>query len=175
MNRIFTIGSGLAAALLLSTAAFGAEHGKHATAAPDALPISDTVTASDCWVRQLPAPAPSGGFLVLHNTGSQDAELTGVHAADYGQSMMHQTTEENGMSKMSMVHEVIVPANGDLVFKPGGYHLMLEQARDGLKTGDHVQVAFTLADGHQVTVQCELRSPKAMSSDSDDHQHHMHH
>jgi copper(I)-binding protein len=130
------------------------------TAATSATPAE--VTAANCWIRQLPSPAPSGGFLVFHNAGLQARQLTSVSSPDYGQVMMHQTTQENGMSKMSMVHQVAVPAGGSLAFKPGSYHLMLEQPRDGLKVGDHVQIEFVLDNQQQVSVSCEVKAPNAM-------------
>jgi len=159
MNRFFTYLGGLSAGL-----AFAAAAGAHGAAAQGASsgPVSADVTASGCWIRQLPAPAPSGGFLVFHNAGGQAAALTGASSPDYGEVMMHQTTEENGMSRMSMVDQVAVPAGGDLAFKPGSYHLMLEQPRDGLKIGDQVRVDFALGNGQRVQASCEIKSPKAM-------------
>lgn len=160
MNRIGMIAGSVSACMLLATSAWAANHGAMAPAA-DA-PVSTTVTASDCWIRQLPAPAPSGGFLVFHNAGSQAVNLVGARSSDYAEVMIHQTKEENGISKMSMVHQVAVPAGGQLAFKPGSYHMMLEQARAGLKVGDHVQVDFALDNGQRVTAQCEVKPANAM-------------
>lgn len=163
MNGLLTRALGLSAGLLLAASAWGAEHGHMAQPPAAGLPASATVTTSDCWIRQIPAPAPSGGFLVFHNAGKQPAVLQGVSSPDYEQVMMHETTQENGMSRMSMVRQVAVPAGGQMEFKPGGYHLMLEKARDGLKVGDRVQVDFALEDGHRVSAQCEIMPAKAMS------------
>lgn len=123
---------------------------------------SATVTASDCWIRLLPSPAPSGGFLVAHNAGSADVVLTGASSPDYGMVMLHETTESGGMSKMAMVHRVAIAAGKDLVFKPGSYHLMLEKPREGLKIGDAVRLDFALANGEGFTATCEIKSPKAL-------------
>lgn len=170
MKRIGNVVVGLSAGLLLATSALAANHGHGAAVAADA-PLSTAVTASDCWIRSMPAPAPSGGFLMFHNTGAQ-VHLTGAQSPDYGDVMLHQTTEEDGMSKMSMAHQVALPAAGQLAFKPGGYHVMLEQARDGLKIGDHVQLDFALDNGERVTAQCEVKSPKAMSGMDEHHMKH---
>lgn len=121
------------------------------------------VSASQCWIRQLPAPAPSGGFLIIHNSGTSAAVLKSVHSPDYGQAMMHQTTESGGMSSMSAVQDLKIPAGGDLAFKPGSYHLMLEQPRAGLKVGDTVQMRFQLADGGEFSAACDVRPANAMS------------
>lgn len=77
--------------------------------------------------------------------------------------MLHQTTEENGLSKMSMVDEIEIPVGQDFELKPGGYHLMLEQGKAGLKVGDHVQVDFALGNGQRLTTQCELKPAKTLS------------
>ncbi|MGA0582654.1 MAG: copper chaperone PCu(A)C [Castellaniella sp.] len=159
MKKILTRTLGISAGLLLAASAWG--HGHDAQAAAPAK-TSATVKASDCWIRLIPAPAPSGGFFVAHNAGSADAVLTGAHSPDYGMVMLHETTESDGMSKMSMVHQVAIPAGKDLTFKPGSYHLMLEKPRAGLKVGDSVRLDFTLANGEGFSATCEVKSPKAM-------------
>jgi copper(I)-binding protein len=128
--------------------------------------VARDLSASACWIRQLPAPAPSGGFLVIHNAGHAPAILKSVQSPDYGQAMMHQTTESGGMSSMSMVHDLAVPAGGDLAFQPGHYHLMLEKPRAGLKVGDTVQMWFVLADGRRFSAACQVKPANAMSAGS---------
>lgn len=77
--------------------------------------------------------------------------------------MLHQTTEENGLSKMSMVDQIEIPAGQDFELKPGAYHLMFEQGKAGLKVGDHVQVDFALGNGQRLSAQCVLKPAKSMS------------
>ena len=127
-----------------------------------ALPASTSVTASQCWIRGLPAPAPSGGFLIVHNAGDQDAVLTGASSPDYGMVMVHQTTEKDGMSRMSMVDQVVIPAGKDLELKPGSYHVMLEQAKSSVAPGATVRLDLALASGQRVSTDCEVRPPTAM-------------
>ncbi len=163
-----TLGAAAVSALLLAgTAAWahgdGAAHGASAAASAAGLPASATVSARDCWIRLLPAPTPSGGFLVVHNGGQQPVSLKSASSPDYGMVMLHQTSEEGGMSKMSMVHEISIPPGQDLELKPGGYHIMLEQPRAGLKVGDRVHVDFALGNGEGFAATCELKPPKAMS------------
>ncbi|MFC4446401.1 copper chaperone PCu(A)C [Castellaniella denitrificans] len=162
MKKSLTRTLGISAGLLLAVSASAWAQG-HGAAQGAPAKVSAAVTASDCWIRLIPSPAPSGGFFVAHNAGSEDAVLTGAHSPDYGMIMLHETTESGGMSKMSMVHKVAIPAGKDLAFKPGGYHLMLEQPRAGLKVGDSVRVDFTLANGEGFSATCEVKSPKAMS------------
>ncbi|HEX7386278.1 MAG TPA: copper chaperone PCu(A)C [Castellaniella sp.] len=151
---------------MCAAAAAGA-HNMHAMPEPAATSasVAKSLSASACWVRQLPAPLPSGGFLVIHNAGAEPATLKSVQSADYGQVMMHQTTESGGMSSMSMVHDLKVPASGDLKFAPGGYHLMLEHPRADLKVGDVANMVFTLSTGEEFSAACKVEPANAMSAD----------
>lgn len=128
------------------------------------------VSADHCWIRQMPATTPSGGFFIVNNGSDQDLVLTGANSPDYGMIMLHETKDVDGVSKMSMVHDVTVPANGTLEFKPGSYHIMLEQPRDGIAVGDHIALQLEFKDGSKTDLECEVKSPKDLSGMG--HQHH---
>lgn len=133
----------------------------HTAMAPTG-PLSATVSASACWIRMLPAPTPSGGFLLINNAGTQDVAITGASSPDYGMVMLHQTTEEHDMSKMAMVDEVVIPAGQELAFRPGSYHVMLEQPTRTIAVGEHVQLDLTLANGEHVSTNCEIKPATAL-------------
>lgn len=88
--------------------------------------------------------------------------MTGASSPDYGMVMLHQTTEEDGMAKMSMVHEFVIPAGEELAFKPGSYHVMLEQPARSLTVGEEVQLDLGLANGERVSATCEIKPPTAL-------------
>ena len=123
--------------------------------------VSDTVEVTGCWIRALPAPAPSGGYFVVHNHGKQAIKLTGARSATYGMVMLHKTTEKNGMSSMSEAGDITIPAGGSLEFKPGGYHAMLEDAAQAPKVGDAVTLDLLFDDGTKASAQCEVRPANA--------------
>lgn len=135
----------------------------HAPGAATEQPAAPGVTASGCWIRQLPAPVPSGGFLTVHNASHDPAVLVSAHSDAYGHVMMHKTEESGGMSRMSMVDKLTVPAGGQLEFKSGSYHLMLEEPRDGLHPGDEVQIVLDLENHTQVNVQCTVKPANTLA------------
>ncbi|MFA7623573.1 MAG: copper chaperone PCu(A)C [Pusillimonas sp.] len=161
----------LMVALAGSSVAWAAHHGKHqghgAMKAPATdtteMPVAKGVSAQGCWVRLLPAPAPSAGYFVLENDTASEVSLVGAAAPqDYGLLMVHQTRHENGMSRMAMIDEVPVPANGKLEFKPGGYHIMLEQPRRDVAVGETIQVDLVLKSGEKVVASCEVKPAGSM-------------
>src|SRR5690606_20644989 len=100
-----------------------ADGGAHAMPTPEAIasmPVSASVEISDCWIRLLPAPAPSAGYFVATNKGAQAVTLSGAASTRYGDVMLHQTTHAEGMSRMSHVQGVEIPGGQKLEFKPGG-------------------------------------------------------
>lgn len=126
--------------------------------------VSDTISVSDCWIRAIPAPAPSGGYFVVHNKGDTEVKLQAAASSAYKMVMLHQTTQEDGMSKMSETHDIAIPAGGELAFKPGGYHAMLEQADTAPAVGDTIVLDLLFDNGEKASTQCEVKPANTRTS-----------
>lgn len=113
----------------------------------------------DGWIRLLPGGAPSAGYFEIRNNGSAPQRLVGASTPAFSAAMLHKTTEEGGRSTMAHVHDVEVTPRGSLVFKPGGYHIMLMKPTRKLNVGDKVPVTFEFASGEKISSQFEVRSP----------------
>lgn len=120
--------------------------------------VSSTVAVSGCWIRSMPAPAPSGGYFVVKNSSDKDVKLQSASSADYGMVMLHQTMQKDGMSKMAPTHDVVVPAAGQLEFKPGGYHAMLEKPGKTPVIGSKVVMDFMFDTGEKASAECEVKA-----------------
>ncbi|PWE12520.1 copper chaperone PCu(A)C [Alcaligenes faecalis] len=155
----------LALGLLASTGTVMAQgHAGHGHGTPEAVRALNTqVHASQCWVRMLPEPAPSAAYLELENKGEQSVALVGASTLSFGHVMLHQTTEHDGMSRMSHASEVEIPAGGKLSLKPGAFHVMLGQAKEDLALGERIILSLHLSDDTQVQAECELRPAKTQA------------
>lgn len=114
---------------------------------------------SNAWIRLLPAGVPAGGYFTVHNAASTPAQLVGASSAVFGQSMMHESIEERGRSRMVHVEKVAVPAGSTLEFAPGGYHLMLMQPTRALAVGETVPVTLEFSSGERITTRFVVRGP----------------
>ncbi|WP_161495288.1 copper chaperone PCu(A)C [Advenella sp. S44] len=174
MNKIILMSALLSASVLTSQAlahhdgtdhdGHHANHDMHAKSdrAPSTEKGTENLRIEDCWIRLLPNVAPSGGFFVLHNQDkSEPVVLKGIETESFGMSMLHETSEKNGMSAMAMVPDVTVEPGQSLSFKPGSYHAMLEKPVADLKVGQQITVHFELGTGKKMPVQCTLKSPGA--------------
>jgi copper(I)-binding protein len=138
------------------------DHANHQDASAAA--VSSTLTVTDCWIRALPEPAPSAGYFVVHNSGKTVAKLKSASSEAYGSVMLHQTTHDKGMSKMSMAHEIDIPANGTLAFKPGGFHAMLEKASKPVVVGTTIPMVFMFDSGEKAQAMCEVKPANTLAN-----------
>ena len=136
-------------------------HGQHLPS-PDT-PLSATLSVSDCWIRAVPAPVPLAGYFVVRNSGASDAKLTGASSPAFGEVMLHQTTDHGGMAKMSMAHDIPIPAGKELVFRPNGYHAMLERPVKPVEVGADISLEFMFDTGEKAVAMCRVKPAGTVS------------
>ncbi|AOK08101.1 copper chaperone PCu(A)C [Burkholderia sp. AU28942] len=115
--------------------------------------------ADACWIRTMPATAPSSGYFTLKNDGDKPATLTGIDTPAYGMAMIHETQTAGSTAKMVHIDTVDVPAHGSVTFKPKSYHVMLEDARKPVAPGTTVPLTLHFADGAAVSATCDAKAP----------------
>jgi copper(I)-binding protein len=142
-----TFRSLVAAVLLIAGAA-------HAADAP-------SVKASDGWLRVLPGTLPAGGYVNFENLSDRAVSIVGASSPDYADAMIHRSSTDGGMGRMEMVDSVPLPPKGKVAFSPGGYHVMLMDAKHPVKPGDKVIVTFALSNGEKLPVTLVARPANA--------------
>lgn len=129
--------AGLIIALLwsLCPAAFAA-------GAADALQIRET------YVREMPpGQSTSAGFMKLVNSSKRPIALIGATSDGAGAVEIHRHLQQNGMMQMEKVLRLEVPAQGQVVFAPGGYHLMLINLKRSYRAGDKINITLLDEEG----------------------------
>jgi copper(I)-binding protein len=109
------------------------------------------VNVTNAWIRALPAHLPAGGYFTLKNLGKSEVSLTGASSPACGMLMLHKSSDANGMSSMSDMESIAVPAGGTVTFAPGGYHLMCMEPAAALKPGARALVTLDFSDGTKTT------------------------
>ncbi len=135
--------------------------GVHASAA-------EHVHASHAWIRVLPGDLPAGAYVTLQNDGDQAVALSGASSTVYADVMLHRSSTAGGMSRMTMVDALPVPAHGKVALAPAGYHLMLMKANAPVKPGDTVRLTLTFTDGSTLATDFTARPANAMDA-GDEH------
>ena len=89
------------------------------------------LVASDVEItRPMPGRSMSAGFLVLQNNTATDIRITAVTSPQFGAVEIHETTIEDGISRMRELEALVIPANGSVTLERGGKHLMLMRASE---------------------------------------------
>lgn len=121
-----------------------------------ALPASNALAISDCWVRLLPEPVPSGAYLTIRNSSAKDVVVQAAASPAFRSVMLHETTDEGGVSRMKMTGPITIPGHGTLKFAPDGYHVMLEKPTKKLVAGDTIALYLLTGAHQQVKTECTL-------------------
>jgi copper(I)-binding protein len=126
---------------------------------------ADHVTATHAWIRLLPGDLPAAGYVTLQNNDAKAATIAAVQTDAYALAMLHQSTQDaDGMSHMTMVDHLAIPAHAAVSLSPSGYHVMLERASHPLKPGDNVNITLRFADGSQLPVPFLVRPANAVDT-----------
>ena len=125
------------------------------------------------WIRLMPAVATSSaGYFVLHNFSNKEVVLLSVSSAIAKNVSIHRTITENGISRMESMVQVLIPANGKVIFEPGDKHLMLSGLTAALKNQQKVEITFTFDHGESLQADFMV---SAGVSDNDSQNHMKHH
>ena len=106
------------------------------------------------WARATPKGAEVGGaYVTIQNKGATPDRLTGG-SADFATVEVHETTKENGVSKMRELKDgLTIPAHGSVAFSPGGYHIMFTHLTHPLTKGESVKATLNFEHAGPVEVE----------------------
>jgi copper(I)-binding protein len=83
--------------------------------------------------------------------------LLGVSSPDAGATMLHRTTKMNGMTGMSDVDSLPIPAGRKVTLAPNGIHIMLMDLKHPLVPGQTVEVNLSFANSPTVQVKAPVQ------------------
>jgi len=86
----------------------------------------------------------TGSFMTIENSSDEDITLTGGSSDVAGVIEIHEVIDG---SMVPMAEGLVIPANGDVKLRMGGYHVMLMELNSELKAGDEVTVTLKFSDG----------------------------
>jgi periplasmic copper chaperone A len=129
--------------------------------APAAVPAASeeaAVSVREAWIRETPpGMTMMAGYMALRNNTSRPQVLVGASSSGFERAMLHRTIVKNGMAGMVHASQVELAANANLLFAPGGYHLMLTNPTRALRAGDAVVVNLEFRGGLVLAVAFEVR------------------
>ena len=102
-------------------------------------------------------PAAKGmtgvGYLTVSNTGQRPDVLLAVESPVAARVEIHASSNVGGVSRMSRLKSVPVPAKGRAKLEPGATHLMLIKLKRPLAIGDKVPATLVFRDAGRVPIE----------------------
>ncbi len=105
----------------------------------------------------------SAAYFTVKNTGDAADKLISVTADVSTKVEVHETVSEGGTVKMQPVKAPLeVPAGGELVLKPGGYHIMIMNLGSPLAVGQQVKLTLTFEKSGKIEVVAPVKKIEGM-------------
>lgn len=106
------------------------------------------------WSREAPPTATViAGFFQLKNNAQQDDYLISASTPVAKRVEIHTHEMSDGMMQMKQIDRVKVAAQEAVMFKPGGYHLMIFNPEKAYKQGERFPMTLTFQNAGEVQVE----------------------
>jgi protein SCO1/2 len=107
-------------------------------------------------------------YLTISNRGEAADDLIAITTDAAERTEIHRQVDHGGLTTMEEVASLPIPAGGQLVMEPGGYHLMLLGLRQALAPGDLVPIELSFLKAGRVRHHATVHSYADLESALDE-------
>lgn len=128
---------------------------------PENLDKVKSIEISKIWARpSLAANNNSALYFDINNTTDTPLVLIGAVAEDVANNVeIHKSfVDDKGISKMTPIDKLVIPAHSIVSFAPGGIHIMLNNLKTLLKEGDKFNVELNFQDRNPIKFEAIVKS-----------------
>ncbi len=88
---------------------------------------NDALEIKDVWARaSIPSNSNSAAYFTITNNSKSDFVIISANTSIANNVELHNSfVDEKGVSRMTSIDRVVIPAGGTIKFQPGGLHVML--------------------------------------------------
>ncbi|AHV91256.1 copper chaperone PCu(A)C [Bordetella holmesii] len=132
------------------------------------------IEVDDLWVRaSAPGQENGAGYLEIENDGKMADRLVSVSSPAAQRVELHTVKNENGMARMREVEGgIVVPADGKVELRPGGYHVMFLKLKAPFAEGGSVPATLTFEKAGEVNVNFKIKAVSHNAGMSHGHMSH---
>jgi copper(I)-binding protein len=154
--------------LLASVEVFACADKPHDAATP--------ISVTNAYIRALPPGQPNtAAFLTLKNTSDKSYKLGKLHSNAAEKVELHNHTMADGVMQMRPIENFEIAAGEEVVFAPGGKHIMFIGLKKSLKEGDEVLLNLCFTEFCQQIILpaiSVLNEPASKGGQAEHHHHH---
>ena len=123
-----------------------------------ATPALADIQIDNAYVRATPPGAPNtAAFMTIKNTENKAVYLTSAQSEIAHSTELHTALKQDGVMKMRKIEEMNIPANGELVLKPGSYHVMFIGLNKPVKENEKIMLMLNFSDGSMKHIEVPVK------------------
>ena len=129
------------------------------------------VLVEDPKIRLLPPGVPNtAAYLTLTNAGSETRILVGAHSDIAEKVELHNHVMQDGMMKMTRQDSVEIQPGQQVLFQPGGLHIMMFGLKTPLQEGQGRLIRLMFKNGEAIVVEAVVTEQTGKGSQPHHHE-----
>lgn len=125
--------------------------------------LAEDVRVQEAYIPPTLGTGTGAVYMKVRNNTDKTDRLLGISSNSARAADMHMTQHADGMMKMRAVDCIAIPAQGEIIFAPGGLHVMLSGLGKELKVGDTIHLTLKLEQAGEITVDVPVK-PRSLES-----------
>lgn len=119
---------------------------------------SGDIEAHSAWVRPTAQGENAAVYLTLHNHSVNDDALIGATTNVADVVEIHESRMENDVMQMNMIDSLPIAVDEEIIFKPGGFHIMLVDIKEDLILGEHIGLILHFKNHEDLVVEVHIEN-----------------
>ena len=125
----------------------------------------EDIEVHEAWARPVTQGNTAAAYFSLHNHTQSDDELIGASSTIADTVEIHESKMENNVMTMNMLSSVQLKAGDELMFEPGGLHVMFIGVKQDLKVGDEFELVLKFKNHADIPVSIKVQEDGGMGDD----------
>ncbi len=124
-----------------------ATSGQQPTAEQPKAEVKKTLEITDIWARKSMSPNNnSAAYMKINNPTAEQITIIGASASRVANNVeLHKSfVDEKGVSRMTSIDKIVVPAGSSIELTPGAIHIMLFDLKKNLSEGDKFDITIKI-------------------------------
>ena len=113
----------------------------------------------------------AAGYFTIKNHGAVKIILKGV-SMTLAKAMLHQTTtDDHGIVKMNHMMKADIPSNGELILKPGSFHIMMAGINRPLLLDEEIPATLVFDNNLEIEIVFKVKKSPTLSGSTETEKH----
>ena len=120
------------------------------------------------WIRPTAKGENAAVYLTMHNHSTTEDELTGATTTVADVVEVHESKVENDIMQMNKISSLPIAADEEIIFTPGGLHIMLIDIKQELILGEHIGLILHFKNHEDIVVEVHIEDSMPEEDHEDD-------